>query len=97
MVQAPRAAGNATEWRVLMVGRVGVPGPKPIPSPDTRSKERLLENFEREYIGQPLKRCEGNIARAARESRLHRKSTERLVKKYQLDPGRCDPGRARVP
>ncbi|MBU8895734.1 hypothetical protein KRR26_08965 [Corallococcus sp. M34] len=29
--------------------------------------------------------CEGNLSRAARESGLHRKSIERLVKKYQLD------------
>ena len=49
------------------------------------AKEQLLENFEREYIGQVLSRCEGNISRAARESGLHRKSIERLVKKYQLD------------
>jgi DNA-binding NtrC family response regulator len=49
------------------------------------AKEQLLENFEREYIGSLLKRCEGNISRAARESGLHRKSIERLVKKYQLD------------
>ena len=49
------------------------------------AKEQLLENFEREYIGQVLKRCDGNISRAARESGLHRKSIERLVKKYTLD------------
>ena len=49
------------------------------------AKEQLLENFEREYIGQVLRRCDGNISRAARESGLHRKSIERLVKKYQLD------------
>ena len=49
------------------------------------AKEQLLENFEREYISQVLKRCDGNISRAARESGLHRKSIERLVKKYQLD------------
>ena len=49
------------------------------------AKEQLLETFEREYISQVLKRCEGNISRAARESGLHRKSIERLVKKYQLD------------
>src|SRR4029077_8117752 len=49
------------------------------------AKEHLLENFEREYIGQVLKRCDGNISRAARESGLHRKSIERLLKKYQLD------------
>ena len=49
------------------------------------AKEQLLEAFEREYIGSVLKRCNGNISRAARESGLHRKSIERLVKKYSLD------------
>jgi DNA-binding NtrC family response regulator len=49
------------------------------------AKEALLAAFEREYIGQVLKRCEGNISRAARESGLHRKSIERLVKKYGFD------------
>jgi len=49
------------------------------------AKEQLLESFEREYISQVLRRCDGNISRAARESGLHRKSIERLVKKYGLD------------
>jgi DNA-binding NtrC family response regulator len=49
------------------------------------AKESLLESFEREYITSVLKRCEGNISRAARESGLHRKSIERLVKKFGLD------------
>jgi DNA-binding NtrC family response regulator len=49
------------------------------------AKEQLLEHFEREYINQVLRRCDGNISRAARESGLHRKSIERLVKKYALD------------
>ncbi|MGC4117630.1 MAG: sigma 54-interacting transcriptional regulator [Myxococcales bacterium] len=49
------------------------------------AKEQLLENFEREYLSTVLKRCGGNISQAARESGLHRKSIERLVKKYSLD------------
>ena len=49
------------------------------------AKERLLDNFEREYVTSVLRRCEGNLSRAARESGLHRKSIERLVKKYGLD------------
>jgi DNA-binding NtrC family response regulator len=49
------------------------------------AKEQLLESFEREYLTALLKRCEGNISRAARESGMHRKSIERLVKKYELD------------
>jgi DNA-binding NtrC family response regulator len=48
------------------------------------AKEQLLERFEREYLAQVLKRCQGNITRAARESALHRKTIERLAKKYQL-------------
>ncbi len=49
------------------------------------AKEQVLNAFEREYIASVLRRCEGNISRAARESGLHRKSIERLVKKYSLD------------
>jgi DNA-binding NtrC family response regulator len=48
------------------------------------AKEQLLERFEREYLTQVLKRCQGSISRAAKESGLHRKSIERLAKKYQL-------------
>ena len=55
------------------------------------AKEELLENFEREYLTQLLQRCEGNISRAARDSGLHRKSIERLVKKYQLDARAAKP------
>ncbi len=50
------------------------------------AKELLLETFEREYLTTLLARCEGNLSRAARESGLHRKTIERLVKKYALDP-----------
>jgi DNA-binding NtrC family response regulator len=49
------------------------------------AKEQLLESFEREYLVTVLKRCAGNITRAAKESGLHRKSIERLCKKYELD------------
>ncbi|MHB1846151.1 MAG: sigma 54-interacting transcriptional regulator [Deltaproteobacteria bacterium] len=49
------------------------------------AKEQILGAFEREYLASLLRRCEGNVSRAARESGLHRKSIERLVKKYALD------------
>jgi DNA-binding NtrC family response regulator len=49
------------------------------------AKEQLLESFEREYLTTVLRRCAGNITRAAKESGLHRKSIERLCKKYSLD------------
>lgn len=49
------------------------------------AKESLLSNFEREYISNILRACDGNISEAARRSGLHRKSIERLAKKYSLD------------
>ena len=48
------------------------------------AKARLVEQFEREYLVELLQRCGGNVSQAARQSGLHRKSVERLVKKYQL-------------
>jgi DNA-binding NtrC family response regulator len=49
------------------------------------AKEQLLEDFEREYSTRLLRECGGNVSQAARTSGLHRKSIERLVKKYGLD------------
>jgi len=49
------------------------------------AKEQILESFERDYLSALLKRCDGNISRAARESGLHRKSIERLLKKHELE------------
>ena len=48
------------------------------------AKEQLLASFERDYLATLLQRCGGNLSRAARESGLHRKSIERLAKKYSL-------------
>jgi transcriptional regulator of acetoin/glycerol metabolism len=53
--------------------------------PFKEAKALLVERFEREYLLQLLRRCAGNITRAGRESGMHRKSIERLVKRYQLD------------
>jgi ActR/RegA family two-component response regulator len=50
------------------------------------AKAQLVERFEREYLLRLLRRCDGNLSRAARESGMHRKSIERLVGRYQLDP-----------
>ena len=49
------------------------------------AKDQVLAHFEREYLDSLLKRCSGNVSQAARESGLHRKSIERLVKKHGLD------------
>ncbi len=49
------------------------------------AKESLLEAFEKEYIVNILRQCDGNISEAARRSGLHRKSIERLAKKYDVN------------
>jgi DNA-binding NtrC family response regulator len=64
--------------------------------PFKEAKAVLVERFEREYVLQLLRRCAGNITRAGRESGLHRKSIERLVKKYQLDTRALKPARPPV-
>jgi DNA-binding NtrC family response regulator len=55
------------------------------------ARDQLLERFEREYLAQALKRCRGNVARASRETGLHRRSIERLAKKHQLATGTQKP------
>jgi DNA-binding NtrC family response regulator len=48
------------------------------------AKTQLLLAFEKEYLSRLLKRCGGSITKTAQQSGLHRKSIERLVKKYGL-------------
>ncbi|MFN0063782.1 MAG: sigma-54-dependent transcriptional regulator [Myxococcaceae bacterium] len=52
------------------------------------AKEKLLAEFEKEYLRRLLTTVNGSITRAAERSGLHRKSIERLVKKYALRPRR---------
>jgi transcriptional regulator of acetoin/glycerol metabolism len=68
----------------LQLGRTALELPALLPFKD--AKAALVERFEREYLVRLLRRCAGNITRAGRESGLHRKSIERLVRRYQLDP-----------
>lgn len=64
-------------------------GARPVPFNEHLSfkeaKNQVLASFENEYLASLLRRCEGNMSRAARESGLHRKTIERLVKRYALD------------
>jgi DNA-binding NtrC family response regulator len=55
------------------------------------AKDQLLAAFERNYIERTLQRSGGNISKAARASGLHRKSIERLIKKYDLHPREAKP------
>jgi DNA-binding NtrC family response regulator len=47
-------------------------------------KDALVRTYEKEYLTRLLARCNGNIARAAREAQLDRKHLYTLLEKYGL-------------
>ena len=51
------------------------------------AKARLVEDFERRYIVEVLRRYQGNISRAAVHSGIDRRSLHRLLAKYRIDAG----------
>jgi DNA-binding NtrC family response regulator len=58
--------------------------PLEVDLPFKEAKERLVESFERDYLAQLLRRFEGNLSRAARESGIHRVHLRRLLVKHGL-------------
>jgi DNA-binding NtrC family response regulator len=49
------------------------------------AKEKWVSSFERDYITSLLRRHNGNISHAARESDIDRKYFRKLMKKYDID------------
>ncbi|HSI04201.1 MAG: sigma 54-interacting transcriptional regulator [Myxococcota bacterium] len=85
--------GNVRELRNVIERALTLGGDAQLPSAETArademtfkdAKDKLLAHFERDYIRAVLQRCKGNIARAARESGLHRAHVHRLINKYDL-------------
>jgi DNA-binding NtrC family response regulator len=83
------AEGDVIEVANLPPRLLGEEKKSPLPFNEHLSfkeaKDQVLAQFEREYLGSLLVRCGGNVSQAARQSGMHRKSIERLAKKYQLD------------
>lgn len=52
--------------------------------PFKEAKERMVEAFERDYLAQVLRRCEGNLSQASREAGIARFYLRQLVKKHKL-------------
>jgi two-component system, NtrC family, nitrogen regulation response regulator GlnG len=92
--------GNVRELRNIVERTVSLGGEAELPEetatktmatgpaaelPFKEAKERLLAAFERDYLADLLKRCEGNVAQAARESGIHRVHLHRLLKKHGID------------
>ena len=49
------------------------------------AKERLLEQFEAEYLRRLLERCAWQISQAAREAEIDRKHLYNLMRKYGIE------------
>jgi transcriptional regulator with GAF, ATPase, and Fis domain len=67
------------------------PGAAPAPPAESfestfkEAKEKWVSSFERDYIVALLKKNNGNISHAARESDIDRKYFRKLMKKYDID------------
>ena len=48
-------------------------------------KERLVREFEREYLERLLRSCEGNVTRAAEVAEMERSSLQRLLRKHSIN------------
>jgi DNA-binding NtrC family response regulator len=48
------------------------------------AKARAIEQFERNYIAELLRKHNGNVTQAAREAKQDRRAMGRLIKKYRL-------------
>lgn len=53
--------------------------------PFKEAKGQLVEQFEREYIIDLMKRHRMNLSAAAREAQIDRKHLRELLRKYGLD------------
>jgi transcriptional regulator of acetoin/glycerol metabolism len=61
------------------------PPPESFESTFKEAKEKWVSSFERDYIITLLKKNNGNISHAARESDIDRKYFRKLMKKYGID------------
>jgi DNA-binding NtrC family response regulator len=72
--------------RVLTLGELGagMPEAPPMPSSYKEARDRVLEEFERDYLRALLERNKGNVSAAARESKVSRRQFYRLLERHGL-------------
>ena len=63
-----------------------VPVERDLPPTLRAARAQLVGRFERRYLDDLLRRCQGNLTRASREAGQDRRALGRLVKKHALDP-----------
>jgi DNA-binding NtrC family response regulator len=56
------------------------------------AKDRVVEQFERNYIEQLLVTFEGNVTHAAQEAKKNRRAFFELIRKHGIEPERFRPG-----
>lgn len=64
----------------------GLDAPPSADRPFKEAKSELIEEFERGYIEDLLRRNEGNVSKSAREAGIERAYLQRLIRKYDLRP-----------
>ncbi|MFQ5602052.1 MAG: sigma-54-dependent transcriptional regulator [bacterium] len=52
--------------------------------PLLEAKKNVVENFEKEYLKQLLKKCNGNISKAANKAEISRRTLYRMIKSFNL-------------
>jgi DNA-binding NtrC family response regulator len=65
----------------------GAPGDEPSPPSERSFREaraKALESFERRYVRDLMRECNGNVSKAARLAQKERRSFGRLVKRYRI-------------
>jgi transcriptional regulator of acetoin/glycerol metabolism len=55
--------------------------------PFADAKKRIVDNFEREYMVELLRRSGGNVSEAARQAGLDRSNFRRVLKKHGVAGG----------
>ena len=54
--------------------------------PYKEAKEKVLHEFNHDYIGAKLSVCNGNITRAAKQCHMDRQALQQLIKRFNIDP-----------
>src|SRR5881397_3373215 len=83
LLLAPGAEITAAD----LFGRPAIPqtpAPDPLPATFREAKERMVENFEREFLRQALRRHGGNITKAAEEVGMHRQNLQQKMRELGL-------------
>jgi DNA-binding NtrC family response regulator len=95
-----RELENTIERAVVLTGKQSIEAaeillPESEPTLDTESfqesKARVIKNFERSYIQDLMVIHKGNVSRAARAAKKHRRAFWELIRKYNIDVNRYKP------